>query len=66
MNIYEGKAHTIQTKSKITFFELTMHLRGFPGGASGKEATCQGRRLKRGGFDPWDRKISWRSHGKQL
>ena len=52
MNIYEGKAHTIQTKSKITFFELTMHLRGFPGGASGKEATCQGRRLK--------------SHGKQL
>ena len=30
---------------------------GFPGGASGKEPTCQCRRHKRRGFDPWVKKI---------
>ena len=30
---------------------------GFPGGTSGKEPTCQCRRLKRHGFDPWVGKI---------
>jgi len=34
---------------------------GFPGAASGKEATCQWRRHKRYRFDPWVRKIPWRS-----
>ena len=34
------------------------HLGGFPGGASGKESTCQGRR---GGFDLWIGKIPWSS-----
>ena len=34
---------------------------GFPGGASGKEPTCQCRRPKRCGFDPWVEKIPWRS-----
>ena len=33
---------------------------GFPGGASGKEPTCQCRRRKRGRFVPWVRKIPWR------
>ena len=33
---------------------------GFPGGTSGKEPTCQRRRCKRHGFDPWVGKISWR------
>ena len=33
---------------------------GFPGGASGKELTCQYRRYKRRRFDPWVRKIPWR------
>ena len=32
----------------------------FPGGPSGKEPTCQCRRLKRHGFDPWIGKIPWR------
>ena len=32
----------------------------FPGGASGKEPTCQCRRHKRHGFNPWIRKIPWR------
>ena len=33
---------------------------GFPGGASGKEPTCQGRRCKRRGFSPWVGKMPWR------
>ena len=33
---------------------------GFPGGTSGKETTCQWKRCKRGRFDPWVGKISWR------
>ena len=32
----------------------------FPSAASGKEPTCQCRRLKRCGLDPWVRKIPWR------
>ena len=36
------------------------YLSGFPGGASGKEPTCQSRRGKRHGFDPWVGKILWR------
>ena len=35
-------------------------LPGFPGGASGKEPTCQCSWHKRHGFNPWIRKISWR------
>ena len=34
--------------------------RGFPGGTSGKEPTCQRPRCKRCGFDPWAGKIPWR------
>ena len=33
---------------------------GFTGSASGKESACQGRRLKRHGFDPKVGKIPWR------
>ena len=33
---------------------------GFPGGASGKEPTCQCKKYKRHGFDPWVSKIPWR------
>ena len=32
----------------------------FPGGARGKEPTCQFRKYKRFKFDPWVRKIPWR------
>ena len=32
---------------------------GFPGGARGKELTCQCRRHKRHKFNPWIRKIPW-------
>ena len=50
----------------------------FPGGTSGKEPTCQCRRCKRPGFDPWVGKIpleeemathssilAWRSYGQR-
>ena len=33
--------------------------RVFPGGARDKESTCQCRRHKGYGFDPWVRKIPW-------
>ena len=33
---------------------------GLPGGTSGKELTCQCRRHKRLGFNPWAGKIPWR------
>jgi len=33
---------------------------GFPGGTGGKEPTCQCRRCRRFGFDPWVEKIPWR------
>ena len=43
------------------FFKGSVHTRwGFPGGASGKEPTCQCRRLKRWGLSPWVGKIPWR------
>ena len=32
----------------------------FPGGASGKEPTCQCRRLRKCRFNPWVGKIPWR------
>ena len=32
---------------------------GFPGGTSGRESTCQCRRCKSHGFNPWVRKIFW-------
>ena len=38
--------------------------KGFPGGASGKEPTCQCRRRKRCGFNPWVGKIPWRRAGQ--
>ena len=34
---------------------------GLPGGAGGKEPTCQRRRRKRCGFNPWVKKIPWKS-----
>ena len=39
---------------------MLISLRGFPGGAGGKETTCQCRRQKRHELDPWVEKIPWR------
>ena len=40
--------------------------RGFPGGTSCKEPSCQCRRCKRHGSDPWVGKIPWRRYGNPL
>ena len=40
---------------------MHIHLKGFPGGVSGDESTCQCRRLRRHRFDPWVGKIPWSS-----
>ena len=54
---------------EATYINMSMHVQvhvGVPGGASGKEATCQCRRHQRSGFDPWvSQQISGlgRSHG---
>ena len=39
---------------------------GFPGGISGKEPTCQCRRCKRWGFDPWVGIAPGGGHGSAL
>ena len=44
----------------LTSCQPLSSLEGFPSGAAGEEPTCQYRRLKRCGFDPWVRKLSWR------
>ena len=40
--------------------EACLYYGDFPGGTSGKEPTCQSRRHKRRGFDPWVGKMAWR------
>ena len=50
-------------------FKLPCYLSwGFPGGASGKEPTCQCRRWKSHGFHPWVKKESMAGggHGNPL
>ena len=42
------------------FLKVAAFRNGFPGGASGKEPTCQRRRHKRCRLDPWLKKILWR------
>ena len=39
---------------------ISRELRAFPRWCSGKESTCQCKRHKRHGFNPWVRKIPWR------
>ena len=59
---------TLKKKKTGTYTSLSQQLRisllrkteDSPGGASGKELTCQYRRCKRCGFNPWVRKIPWR------
>ena len=48
----------------VTAFRI-LHC-GMPGGASGKEPSCQCRRHKRHEFNPWVRKIPGGGHGNSL
>ena len=68
-NQNKTKNLTIALQCNSAVIEVQRHWRpkrgsswpwGFPGGSSGKEPTCQRRRLKRCGFDPWVRRIPWR------
>ena len=45
--------------SCIFWVNSTVNFMGFPGGASGKESTCQRRRCKRLLLDSWVAKIPW-------
>ena len=54
------RSHQTAQNEKEWNYTLTIHHRGFPGGANGKEPTCQCRRYKRCRFDPWVGKIPWR------
>ena len=49
------KTNVISLKNIV--LEEMSQVGGFPGGASGKEPTCQCGRHKRQGFDPWVGKI---------
>ena len=40
---------------------MNIYICGLPKWLSGKEPTCQYRRYRRHGFDPWIRKIPWRT-----
>ena len=62
-----GATHTIEIDNREGYFSRRKLKRccpkegGFLGGASGKEYTCQRRKRKRRGFNPWVGKIPWRS-----
>ena len=47
------------SRIRLRFLHLWQPM-GFPGGTSCKEPTCQWRRCKWCGFDPWLGKIPWR------
>jgi len=50
----------------LQYMKTSQNSAGFPGGTTGKEPVCQGRRLKRDGFDPWVGKIPFKGHGSSL
>ena len=54
ISIFSGSHHMYQFSLALFFFG------GFLGAASGKESSCQCRRHKRHGFDPWVGMIPWR------
>ena len=69
LNASEGESEISKYQYKVAypssaFFKViftTVHfVKGFPGGTSGKEPTCQCGRYKRCSFDSWVRKIPWR------
>ena len=44
----------------IALMSPPLNCLGFPGGSVVKKSTCQYRRFRRHGFDPWIRKTLWR------
>ena len=56
----QGKQGASFNNNHLIFVRERKGTLGFPGGSSGKEPPCHGRRCKRGEFDFWVRKIPWR------
>ena len=57
----------MQMKTTMIYhFTVSRMAIGFPGGAGGKEPTCQCRRYRKCRFSPWVGKIPWRGHGNLL
>ena len=54
-----GRTDLRKQETKKTYSIYSQDL-GFPGGASGKEPTCQSRWRQRREFNPWGGKIPWR------
>ena len=62
VSLLQTSSDPLQCKSALCFSKkrnVVYINMGFPGGASGKEPTCQCRRQERPRFDPWVRKIPW-------
>ena len=55
-----SQKHADSEKIYVSFQELLGSCKGFPGGASGKEPTCQCRRHKRRRVNSWVKKVLWR------
>ena len=58
MLLMHGTEQILQETRKLLI--LFFFFPDFQSGTSGKEPTCQYRRHKEHGFDPWIGKISWR------
>ena len=56
---FQGLGHSAEGNPFLNT-EESCGLQAFPGGTSGKESICQGRRCRRCGFGPWFGKIPWR------
>ena len=54
-----GICHSEMLKLQLPVSQ-NLTVTGFPGGASGKQSTCQFRKHKRCVFNPWVEKIPWR------
>ena len=55
-----SQENQVPLESPVSEVSPNSKIWSFPVEASGKEPTCQFRRQKRCGFDPWVEKISWR------
>ena len=58
--LFLGNMRCIQEKQVLNISYMVWSTVSFPGGTSGKEPICQCRKRKKGGFNPWVRKIPWR------
>ena len=56
----------VLNKFCINSVAVHQYLFGLPKCCSGKESTCQCRRCRRHGFDPWVRNILWRRNDNPL